>query len=163
MTSHTMAFIFRMLLVLSLTVGVSEGKPIQILSGGTISDGLDLSHIRIGEHTGYTRIVFDVQYWEGYGSPKAGTPSDNVGHYTFTLDQNHTIEIEFSGFRSSSAKDVTLSGHNRVQSIKMLRGEAYGDDSSVFYRIRLRGPAKLKVFHLYNPARIVLDIGTLPH
>jgi len=162
MISHTMAYIFRMLLVLSLTVGVSEGKPIQVLSGGTISDGLDLSHIRIGEHTGYTRIVFDVQYWEGYGSPKAGTSSDNVGHYTFTLDQNHTIEIEFSGFRSSSAKDVTVSRHSRVQSIKMLKGEAYGDDSAVFYRIRLRDPAKLKVFHLYNPARIVLDISTLP-
>lgn len=160
MTSHTMAFIFRMLLVLSLTVGVSEGKPIQVLSGGTISDGLDLSHIRIGEHTGYTRIVFDVQYWEGHGAPKAGTPSDNVGHYKFTLEQNHTIEIEFSGFRSSSAKDVTVSGHSRVQSIKMLKGEAYGDDSAVFYKIRLRGPAKLKVFHLYSPARVVLDIYT---
>jgi hypothetical protein len=144
--------------VLSLTVGLSEGKPIQVLSGGTISDGLDLSHIRIGEHTGYTRIVFDVQYWEGYGAPKAGTPSDNVGHYKFTLEQNHSIEVEFSGFRSSSAKDVTVSGHRLVQSIKMLRGEAYGDDSSVFYRIRLRGSARLKVFHLYNPARIVLDI-----
>ncbi|WP_415406808.1 hypothetical protein ACLHDG_13730 [Sulfurovum sp. CS9] len=158
MTSHTMAFMFRMMLVLSLTVGVSEGKPIQVLSGGTISDGLDLSHIRIGEHTGYTRIVFDVQYWEGYGAPKAGTSSDNAGHYTFTLEQNHSIEVEFSGFRSSSAKDVTVSEHRLVQSIKMLRGEAYGDDSSVFYRIRLRGPARLRVFHLYNPARIVLDI-----
>jgi hypothetical protein len=157
-----MAFIFRMLLVLSLTVGVSECKPIQVLSGGTISDGLDLSHIRIGEHTGYTRIVFDVQYWEGYGAAKAGTPSDSVGHYKFTLEQNHSIEVEFSGFRSSSAKDVTVPGHRLVQSIKMLRGEAYGDDSSVFYRIRLRSPAKLKVFHLYNPARIVLDISALP-
>jgi len=161
MTSHTMAFIFRILLVLSLTVGVSECKPVQVLIGGTISDGLDLSQIRIGEHTGYTRIVFDVQYWEGYGAPKAGTSSAKVGHYTFTLDQNYTIEVEFSGFRSSSAKDVTLSGHSRVQSIKMLKGEAYGDDSSVFYRIGLRGPARLKVFHLYSPARIVLDIYTV--
>jgi len=144
MTSHTMAFIFRILLVLSLTVGVSEAKPVQVLSGGSISDGLNLSSIRIGEHTGYTRIVFDVQYWEGYGSPKAGTPSDNVGHYKFTLEQNHTIEIEFSGFRSSSAKDVTVSGHSRVHSIKMLKGEAYGDDSAVFYKIRLYGPAKFQ-------------------
>ena len=158
MTSHTMAFIFRILLVLSLTVGVSECKPVQVLSGGTISDGLDLSNIRIGEHADYTRIVFDVQYWEGYGAPKAGTPSDNVGHYKFTLEQNHSIEVEFSGFRSSSAKDIMVSEHSRVQSIKMLKGEAYGDDSAVFYKIRLRRPARLKVFHLYNPARIVLDI-----
>ncbi len=160
MISHTIVFIYRMILVASLSIGVSECKPIQVLSGGTISDGLDLSNIRIGEHTGYTRIVFDVKYWEGYGAPKAGTSSDNVGHYTFTLDQNHSIEIEFSGFRSSSAKDIVISGHSMVQSIKILQGEAYGDDSSVFYRIRLRAPARLKVFHLYNPARIVLDISS---
>ena len=161
MISHMIAYLFRMVIVLSLAVGVSECKPVQILSGGSISDGLDLSRIRMGEHTGYTRIVFDVKYWEGYGAPKAGTSSDSVGHYKFTLDQNNSIEIEFSGFRSSSTKEISLSGHRRVQSIKILRGEAYGDDSSVFYRIGLRGPARLKVFHLYNPARIVLDIYTV--
>jgi len=161
MISHTIAYLFRILLMLSLTLGVSEGKPIQVLSGGSISDGLDLSRIRIGEHIGYTRIVFDIKYWKGYGAPKAGTSSDSTGHYKFTLDQNNSIEIEFSGFRSSSTKEISVSGHSMVQSIKRLKGEAYGDDSSVFYRIGLRGPARLKVFHLYNPARIVLDIYTV--
>jgi len=142
-----------------MTIGVC--KPVQVISGGGISDGLDLSNIRIGEHTGYTRIVFDVTYWEGYGSPKAGKSADNVGHYKFTLDENHSIEIEFSGFRSSSAKETSVSAQSTVESIKMLRGEAYGDDSSIFYQILLRHPSKLKVFHLYNPARIVLDIYRL--
>ena len=147
-----------MLLVLSLSIGVSECRTIQVLSGGTVSDGLDLSQIRIGEHRGYTRIVFEVQYWKGYGAPKAGTSSDTVGHYKFTLDQNHRIEAEFSGFRSSSAQEVSVSEHSRVQSIKILKGEAYGDDSTVFYRILLRGSARLKAFSLYDPTRIVLDI-----
>ena len=142
--------------VLSLSMGISEAKPVQVLSGGSISDGLDLSNIRVGEHSGYTRIVFDVKYWKGYGAPKAGTSSDKVGHYKFTLNENHTIEIEFAGFRSGSAKDVAEQGI--VKSIKRLKGEAYGDDSSLFYQIILRQPAKLKVFHLYDPARIVLDI-----
>ena len=142
-----------------MTMGVS--KPVQVISGGSISDGLDLSNIRIGEHTEYTRIVFDVTYWEGYGAPKAGQSSNTVGHYKFTLDQNHNIEVEFSGFRSSTAKETSVSAQSRVESIKMLRGEAYGDDSSIFYQIRLRHPAKLKVFHLYDPARIVLDIYRL--
>lgn len=158
MIRHATGFIFRILLVLSLSAGVSECKPIQVLSGGTVSDGLDISQIRIGEHAGYTRIVFDVQYWEGYGAPKAGTSSGTVGHYQFTLDQNHMIEVEFSGFRSGSAKDVSASEPSRVLSIKRLKGEAYADDSSIFYKIDLRSPAKLKVFHLLNPARIVLDI-----
>ena len=161
MTSTIILYLFRMLLVLSFTIGVSEAKPVQVIAGGSISDGLDLSHIRIGEHAGYTRIVFDVKYWEGYGVPKAGRSSNNVGHYKFTLDQNNSIEIEFSGFRSSSAKEVSVPEQSMIQSIRRLKGEAYGDDSSVFYRIRLRAPAKLKVFHLYAPARIVLDINPL--
>ncbi len=162
MIRHIFTYLFRMLLALSLSIGVSECKPIQVLSGGSISDGLDLSRIRIGEHTGYTRIVFDVTYWEGYGPPKAGTSSKSVGHYKFTLKQDNNIEIEFSGFRSSSAKDIMVSEPSIVRSIKRLKGEAYGDDSSVFYRIGLRDSAKLKVFPLYNPARIVLDISALP-
>ncbi len=158
MTSHIFAFVVRIVLVLSLSIGISECKPVQVLSGGEVSDGLDLSHIRIGEHIGYTRIVFDVQYWEGYGTPKAGTSSDKVGYYTFTLKQNHSIEAVFSGFRSSSAKDVTISGESRVLLIKRLRGEAYGDDSAVFYEILLRGDSRLRVFHLDDPARIILDV-----
>jgi len=158
MVKTYLVLIFRVMLVFSLSMSLSECKPVQVLSGGSISDGLDLSNIRVGEHSGYTRIVFDVKYWEGYGAPKAGTSSDNAGHYKFTLNENHTIEVELSGFRSSSAKDVRERGI--VKSIKRLKGEAYGDDSSVFYQIILRHPAKLKVFHLYDPARIILDIST---
>lgn len=158
---HSILGIFRVILLLSVSMTISVCKPVQVISGGTVSDGLDLSKIRIGEHSEYTRIVFDVTYWEGYGTPKAGSSSDNVGHYRFTLHQNHSIEIEFSGFRSSSAKNTRVSDQSIVKSIKMLRGEAYGDDSSIFYQIRLRYPVKLKVFHLYKPARIVLDIYRL--
>ena len=157
--NYYLILIFRVMLVFSLSMSISECKPVQVLSGGSISDGLDLSNIRVGEHRGYTRIVFDVKYWEGYGAPKAGTSSDNVGHYKFTLNENHTIEVEFSGYRSNSAKDIT--GQGVVQSIERLKGEAYGDDSSLFYQIILRHPAKLKVFHLYDPARIILDISRL--
>ncbi len=162
MTSHTIAFIHRMVLVLSLTVGVSECKPVQVLIGGVISDGLDLSNVRIGEHAGYTRIVFDVQYWEHHGDGTGVTPSDTPGYYRFTLEKNHTIEARLSGFRSRSA-DVTLSEYSkRVQSIEVLGGQAYADDSAIFYKIHLRGPVILKAFHLYNPARIVLDISSPP-
>jgi len=157
--NYYLRLIFRVMLVFSLSMNMSECKPVQVLSGGSISDGLDLSNIRVGEHRGYTRIVFDVKYWEGYGAPKAGTSSDNVGHYRFMLNENHTIEVEFSGFRSANAKDITTQGI--VRTIKRLRGEAYGDDSSVFYQIILRHPVKLKVFHLYDPARIILDISRL--
>lgn len=135
-----------------------DGKPIQVLSGGSVSDGLNLSSIRIGKHEGFTRIVFDVKYWEGYGSPKAGTSSDTVGHYTFTIDENHSILAEFSGFRSSSTRKLIKPEEGIIKTIEVLRGEVYGDDSSIFYHIFLKKPIKIKVFHLLNPTRIVLDL-----
>ncbi|PHS30875.1 MAG: hypothetical protein COA92_08950 [Sulfurovum sp.] len=146
-------------IVFVFSLSILEAKPTQVLSGGSISDGLDLSAIRIGKHERYTRIVFDIKYWEGYGAPKAGTSSDTVGHYTFSIDENHSIEAEFSGFRSSSTKKMIKLDESIIKTIEVLQGEAYGDDSSIFYRILLRQSARLKVFHLYNPARIVLDIS----
>lgn len=145
-------------IVFVFSLSILEAKPIQVLSGGSISDGLDLSAIRIGKHEAYTRIVFDIKYWEGYGTSKAGKSSDTVGHYRFSLNDKHRIEAEFSGFRSSSTKKVIKFKDSIIQSIEILRGEDYGDDSSVFYRISLRKSARLKAFHLQNPARIVLDI-----
>lgn len=145
-------------IVFVFSLSMLEAKPVQVLSGGSISDGLDLSGVRIGKHEGYTRIVFDVQYWEGYGVPKAGTSSDTVGHYTFSIDENYSIQAEFSGFRSSSTRKIIKLEESIIKTIEVLQGEEYGDDSSVFYRILLRRSARLKVFHLYNPARIVLDI-----
>jgi len=146
-------------IVFIFSLSMLDGKPIQVFSGGSVSDGLNLSSIRIGKHEGFTRIVFDVKYWEGYGAPKAGTSSDTVGHYTFTIDENHSILAEFSGFRSSSTKKMIKLEDSIIKTIEVLQGKAYGDDSSIFYCISLRRTARLKVFHLYNPARIVLDIS----
>ncbi len=145
-------------IVFIFSLSMLDGKPIQVLSGGSVSDGLNLSSIRIGKHEGFTRIVFDVKYWEGYGSPKAGTSSDTVGHYTFTIDENHSILAEFSGFRSSSTRKLIKPEEGIIKTIEVLRGEVYGDDSSIFYHIFLKKPIKIKVFHLLNPTRIVLDL-----
>ena len=146
-------------LLLGLGLSLPAAEPLQVLSGGESSDGLNLSAIRVGQHPGFTRIVFDVTCWAGYGSPKAGEPADRVGHYRFALLPDRSIEVELAGFRSTTAAIPKLSKRDNVTSIERLSGEAYGDDSSVFYRIRLRSSAVLRAFYLKGPARIVLDIG----
>lgn len=143
------------LLVLSTTFTISSPT---ILKGGTIGDGLDLANMRIGEHNQSTRMVFDVNYGEGYGTKKANTPANITGNYIFKLsDDSLSIEATFSGFRSSSFKRVDIN-NSKVESMSMMFGEAYDDDSSLTYKIKLYKPSKIKAFTLSNPPRIILDI-----
>jgi len=133
-----------------------------VVRGGSIGDGLDLSNIRVGEHTRYTRMVFHVNYSEGYGVELANTPANITGNYIFELDDtNLSIEATFSGFRSSSfeLKDINST---RVESMTPLLGEEYADDSSLIYKIKLYKPSKIKAFILYKPSRIILDIFDAP-
>jgi len=159
MMSKRAACLVRLFMVLSLCLSSLWAEPLQVLSGGESADGLNLAAIRIGKHPTYTRIVFDVTYWAAYEKEKAGKPADRVGHYRFVLQPDHSIEVELAGFRSTTASIPQLPRGSIITSIRRLSGEAYGDDSSVFYRIGLKRAAKMKAFYLKEPARIVLDIG----
>jgi len=123
--------------VFLLLFSALAAEPLQRLSGGEGADGLNLSDIRVGRHLEFTRIVFDVTYWQGYGKPQAGRPADKAGHYTFTLQPDLHIEAELAGFRSTTAVIPSLPKESIICSIKRLSGEEYGDDSAVFYRITL--------------------------
>lgn len=128
-----------------------------ILKGGTLGDGYDLSTIEIGEHEGFTRVVFGITYWEG-DSENAGKKVDDGGYYIFVLDENKTIRADFSGFRSATVKMPTLTSHPILKEIVQLKGEEYGDDSSLFFKISLQKEATIKSAYLTNPARFVLDV-----
>lgn len=149
--------LFMILLPTSLSLSSTT-----LLKGGTICDGLDLATVRVGEHGEYSRMVFNVNYGEGYGSPKANTPADMAGNYIFKLDNSTlTIEATFSGFRSASCRLGEISSQ-RVKGMSRLMGEEYDDDSSVTYKIKLYKPSKIKAFILDNPSRIILDISDMP-
>ncbi len=142
-------------LLLSSSFGVS-----QILKGGSISDGLDISAIKLGEHEKFTRIVFFVNNWEGHEQPN--TPANTSGSYEFKLSKDSlSIQAELLGFRSATTTNPETNSSADIQSIEQLKGEEYGDDSSIFYQIKLSTPSKIKAFTLENPSRIVLDIETL--
>ena len=152
-----MSKIIAILLYFSLATGLFASS--QIVKGGVITDGLDLSAVEIGEHSGYTRIVFYANYWVGEQPSKAGKPAESGGFYTFILsDDGRSIQAELSGYRSSSIKDIETSKYPNIISIKPLLGEEYGDDSSLFYQIKLAKPSTIKAFTLKDPARVVLDI-----
>ncbi|MBL0721628.1 MAG: hypothetical protein JJV88_03505 [Sulfurovum sp.] len=128
----------------------------QTIKGGEVAEGLDLADIKMAKHIDYTRVVFYVNWWEGHTKPN--TPADTTGSYTFVLsDDNKSIEVELSGFRSATVKDIKLV--DTIKSIEELKGEKYADDSSIFYKINLTDKAsEIKAFTLKSPARIILDI-----
>ncbi len=153
-------FLSKILLFFILFITLSLSNT--IIRGGSITDGLDLAKVKVGEHIDYTRMVFYINYGEGYGKDKANKPADTTGNYSFELaDNNSSIEAIFSGFRSIS---FTLDDKNssRVQSMKMLKGEEYDDDSSFSYHIKLYKKVEIKAFTLPNPSRIILDIFDMP-
>ncbi len=134
-----------------------------ILSGGSITDGLDLAKLKVGEHIGYSRMVFYINYGEGYGREKADKPSDSTGNYIFKLaDNNTSIEAIFSGFRSASFTIEDINNSKRVKSMILLKDKKYDDDSGFTYEIKLNKQVEIKAFTLPNPSRIILDIFDTP-
>jgi len=128
---------------------------IESFSGGKITDGLNIKSIRKGNHDDYERLVFDSYYWSAYGE-KANRPTNKVGHYTVQYDKNRKIiSVVIEGYREFSAKFPSFSSKSIIEKIYF---DKYLDDSGYKFNIKLRENAKVKVFDLEKPARLVFDI-----
>jgi hypothetical protein len=134
----------------------------RMMSGGTISDGLDVGTIRQGRHPTFDRLVFDVTNWEGAGA-EAGKPAASPGHISISpLVARLEYAIELGGFRAFSAPMPAFSDNSRIASLKRRKGEAYEDDSTVALLIKFQTEFCYRVITLDDPARIVIDVGYCP-
>lgn len=125
---------------------------VQRFEGGTISDGLNLKAIREGSHNEYRRLVFDTYMWSNGQSQ----PAKSVGHYVVNyVPENRLITVVIEGYRAFSASFPTFSNSNIVEKIYL---DNYLDDSAYKFHIQLRDRAKVRVFDLKEPARLVFDI-----
>lgn len=134
------------------------------LQGGEVSDGLDVSSVRYGEHAEFVRIVFDVAYWKGYESEMIGKAAKSTGSYTSVISDNHReIILGLHGFRAFSASISELNSvlKNFVVFSK-ITDEAYADDSAVFLKVSSGSPLCYRIFPLKKPSRIVIDIKRCP-
>jgi hypothetical protein len=117
-------------------------------SGGTIQDGLEVKEIRQGRHEGYTRLVFDV-----YANEKQAY---SVGNYNVQYHVHHdNIEVVINGYRKFSA---TMPNFSQSSGIEKIYLGTYLDDSGFKFHIKLQNKAKVRVFDLKQPARLVIDI-----
>ena len=129
----------------------------QVFEGGYLSDGLDIAKIRQSkEGEDKLRLVFDI-HKQSVKSGSLGEPSKRVGSYNFIYyPEKNLITAIVSGYRAFSASLPKFSSSSIVEKIYM---DKYLDDSGYKFHIKLKDDAKVKVFDLQNPARIVVDIS----
>ncbi|WP_296823800.1 lipoprotein [Sulfurovum sp.] len=134
----------------------------EIFSGGMMTDGLDIGTVRLGREGTTTRLVFDSYKW----NMDAKTPSVRSyesGYYTVTYDpQARRITAVVNGYRGFSAlhgaKERSFGTNSMVKKLYL---EKYLDDSGYKFSIELKHNAKVNVFDLKGPARIVIDISPI--
>ena len=125
--------------------------------GGKISDGLNVKSIRVGRHSTYIRLVFDVDQW--FDVDKHGGSVKKVGHYmvTYTPSKNRVI-VTVEGYRGFSAKFPKFSKKDVIEKIYF---NEYLDDSGFQFTIDLKDSVKIRAYDYENPARLIIDVTPL--
>ena len=131
-------------------------------SGGKPINGLDIGMVRLGQSSHYTRLIFDSYRWEGYAQLPVKKVNDS-GTYIFTYEpENNRIVGILDGYQAFSAlvgdHSDLYEGNTMVNTIHI---DEYLDKSGFKFTIELKQKAKINVYELYNPARIIIDLAPL--
>jgi len=113
------------------------------------SSGLDIHSIRVGKHDDYIRMVMDVYK----GSKKAPTVGSYSAKYYADKDE---IVVTLNGYNKFSASLPSFPANSVVKQIVF--GNHKKNEDSYKFSIKLRQEAKVRIFDLKNPARLVFDI-----
>jgi len=117
-------------------------------SNTVVKNGLEVIKIREGKHEGYIRLVFDV-----YDN---GQPAKSIGRYDAKhLNSEKDISIILHAYQKFSASLPSFSHESVIEQIYL---EQYLKNKGLKFHIKLRQNAKVKIFELKNPARLVFDI-----
>jgi len=113
-----------------------------------VKNRLDVMKIREGKHEGYLRLVFDVY--------DKGQPAQIVGQYDAKYSSSkNNIAVILYGYQKFSAP---LPSFPLSSSIEQIYFEQYPENQGFKFHIKLRENAKVKIFELKNPARLIFDI-----
>jgi len=128
-------------------------------SGGSVSNNLDIGMVRLGQGSNYTRLIFDSYRWEGYAQIPV-KKVDHSGTYIFTYEPQHKRIVGIlDGYQAFSAlvgdHEDLYEGNTMVKTIHL---DEFLDQSGFKFTIELKQEAKIKVYELQNPGRIIIDM-----
>ena len=111
-------------------------------------NSLDVVKIREGRHESYSRLVFDVY--------EDGKPTKTVGEYDAKYSSSHNdISVILYGYQKFTAPLLSFPIDSTIEQIYF---EQYPASQGFKFHIKLREDAKVRIFDLKNPARLVFDI-----
>jgi len=118
-------------------------------AGGKSTDGMVLSGIRFGRHTGYTRMVLDFEF--AGGGQTAQHPVYEVAYLEFP----YRLSIRLQGVTFSSDSVVQAKPALPFSVVTELNGTVRE------MQIYLSGPSEFKVIEIDNPAKLSIDVRRL--
>ena len=126
-------------------------EEVNIFSNAIVTSGLDIKKVREGKHEGYIRLVFDVY--------KESSPAKIAGHYDASYNKSKKdISVVLHGYENFSAPLPSFPYYSIIEQIHF---DQYPEDKGFKFHIKLRENAKVRIFDLKNPARIVFDIKAI--
>jgi len=121
---------------------------LQSFSGGVHTSGFDVRQIREGRHGDYVRLVFDIY--------EKSQPAKSLGAYKAQYSASRDeIAVLLNGYQKFSAPLPSFSLSSPIEQIYF---KTSVEKESYKFHIKLRQKAKVRVFALDNPARLVIDI-----
>ena len=119
--------------------------------GGTEMEGLAVGSIRSSQKSDGVRIVLDSYEWDAVQQETIGE-AGSVGQFRFVYDPDRALIMgALEGYENLTTNMPSFSQESLVEKVYP---NAVGD--RVY--IKLREEAKVRVFALENPGRIVIDI-----
>jgi len=126
----------------------AHDEEVSSFSNRVLKNRLDVIKIREGKHEGYLRLVFDV-----YDN---GKPAKTIGQYDAKYSSSQkNISVVLYGYQKFSAP---LPSFPHDATIEQIYFEQYPANQGFKFHIKLRENAKVKIFELKNPARLIFDI-----
>jgi len=129
------------------------------ITGGDVTDGLDIKNLRWAPRQGFERLVFDVFEQSEEDEPGSAEPVDVPGYFEVSLPEaGNDIRIRLSGYRSFTAQIPDLGESKIIKNITVSKDNTLSDSSGYLVDVQLNSAAVFRAFELHKPGRIVLDI-----
>lgn len=118
----------------------------RLFSGGVLDQGIVMSGVRFGKHSGYTRMVLDFTMEDGTGAPQH--PLYSIEYIEFP----YRLVIKLEGVKFTS--DAQIQANPALPFSVITPKDGILKEMQVY----LPGPSEIKVIEIDSPAKLSVDV-----